>query len=111
MRALVALIDANVFYPAILRDLIIQLAAARLFHARWTGRIETEWSRRLLENRPDISEFQVTATKALMLRAVPDALVEGYESIVADFTCLIQMIVTCLPQRSTRKPMSSSRKT
>jgi hypothetical protein len=84
MSALVALIDANVFYPAILRDLIVQLAFARLFRARWTRRIEAEWCRNLLKNRPDISESRLATTRALMIRAVPDALVEGYEAIVTD---------------------------
>lgn len=84
MSALVALIDANIFYSAILRDLIVQLASARLFRARWTHRIEAEWSRNLLKNRPDITASRLATTKALMTRAVPDAFVEGYEAIVAD---------------------------
>jgi len=33
MSALIALIDASVFYPAILRDLVMQLALSGLFRA------------------------------------------------------------------------------
>src|SRR3954452_22465474 len=84
MSAVVALIDANVFYSAILRDLIMQLAAERLFLARWTSRIEDEWTRNLLDNRQDVSKLQVSRTKSLMHRAVPDAIVDGYDTIMND---------------------------
>jgi hypothetical protein len=35
----VALLDANVLYPAPLRDLLLQLAITDLFHAKWTADI------------------------------------------------------------------------
>ena len=38
-----ALLDANVLYPAPLRDLLLQLAVAKLFRARWTDTIHDEW--------------------------------------------------------------------
>lgn len=34
-------LDACVLYPAPLRDLLLSLAAAGIFHARWTHRIQT----------------------------------------------------------------------
>jgi hypothetical protein len=83
MSAPVALIDGNIFYSAVLRDLFMQLALSRLFRPRWTARINEEWTRNLLANRPDISPAQVGITKALMARAVPDALIEGYEDLIA----------------------------
>ncbi|WP_291851688.1 hypothetical protein [Accumulibacter sp.] len=35
-----AILDANVLYPATLRDLLLSLARDGLYHARWTERIE-----------------------------------------------------------------------
>lgn len=45
-----AVLDACVLYPAPLRDLLLSLASAGLFHARWTPDIENEWTRNLLAN-------------------------------------------------------------
>jgi predicted nucleic acid-binding protein len=83
MSSPVALIDANVLYAAPLRDLLMQLALSRLFRPRWTARINDEWTRNLLANRPDITTDQVEFTKAMMIRAVPDSIVEGYEGLIS----------------------------
>ena len=48
----VALLDANVLYPARLRDLPIRLAITGLYHARWSEQILDECFDNLLENRP-----------------------------------------------------------
>jgi hypothetical protein len=82
MSAPIGLIDANVLYAAPLRDLFMQLALSRLFRARWTARINDEWTRNLLANRPDIAFEQTEFTKAMMIRAVPDGMVEGYEGLI-----------------------------
>ena len=47
-----ALLDANVLYPAPMRDLLLQLAVAGLFRAKWTGDIHREWIENLLLNEP-----------------------------------------------------------
>lgn len=36
MSQYTALLDANVLYPAPLRDLLMQLAVIDMFHAKWT---------------------------------------------------------------------------
>ncbi len=84
MRAPIALIDANVLYAAPLRDLFMQIAVSQLFRARWTTRIDDEWTRNLLANRSDITATQVEYTKAMMIRAVPDGIVQDYEDRMAD---------------------------
>src|SRR5438105_4346319 len=43
--------DANVLYPAPLRDLLMRLALTDLFRARWTNDIHDEWIRNVLEAR------------------------------------------------------------
>ena len=47
--------DANVLYPAPLRDFLMRLALTDLFRARWTEEIHDEWIRNLLEARPDLT--------------------------------------------------------
>lgn len=74
--------DACVLYPAPLRDFLMWLALSGRFRARWSARIHDEWARNLLANRPDLAREQIDRTIALMDRAVPDALVTGYESLI-----------------------------
>lgn len=49
-----AFFDANVFYGARLRSLILFLAQTKLFRARWSEAVHDEWTRNLLANRPDL---------------------------------------------------------
>jgi hypothetical protein len=59
----------------------MHLALTGVYRARWTAQIHDEWKRNLLLNRTDLTQEQVDRTSALMDRAVPDALVTGYESL------------------------------
>jgi predicted nucleic acid-binding protein len=77
MTPAVAVLDANVLYPAPSRDLLIQMSFDGLFQARWTMEIEHEWKRNLLANRPDLAA-QIDRTQAVMRRAIPDAIVMGH---------------------------------
>ncbi len=43
--AFIAIYDANVLYPASLRDLLIRLAQTRLFQAKWTNQILDEMTK------------------------------------------------------------------
>ncbi|MEZ4619320.1 MAG: hypothetical protein R2867_27950 [Caldilineaceae bacterium] len=47
----IALLDANIFYPAPLRDLFMQLAVSDLFQARWTAvhRARLERTREMMD--------------------------------------------------------------
>ena len=85
MIAVVALLDANVLYPALLRDLLLQLAFAGLFQAHWSADIDAEWKRSLLAKRPELA-FQIEATQAMMHRAIPDAAVTGYERHIPEIS-------------------------
>jgi len=85
MTAAVALLDANVLYPAPLRDLLLQLSFVGLFQARWTALINDEWKRNLLAKRPDLAD-RIDRTQAVMARAIPDALVTGFESLIPDLS-------------------------
>ncbi|MDP9917338.1 hypothetical protein J2W24_002989 [Variovorax boronicumulans] len=39
------MLDANVLYPALLRDVILSLADADLCSAKWSVHIRDEWTR------------------------------------------------------------------
>ncbi|MCC8466737.1 PIN domain-containing protein [Photorhabdus bodei] len=80
------LLDACVLYPARLRDLLMHLGIAGLYQAKWTDRIQEEWKRSLLEQRPDIPTEALERTTQLMNTAIPDANVTDYESLIAGLT-------------------------
>jgi predicted nucleic acid-binding protein len=77
-----ALVDANVLFPQLLRDVLVSLAASRAFHARWTNQIHDEWTRNVHKQRPDISLEMLHRVRALMNDNVPDCLVEDYEPLI-----------------------------
>jgi hypothetical protein len=47
MSAPIALLDANVLYDVVLRDVLMQVGLSGLFRARWTARINEEMTGRL----------------------------------------------------------------
>ncbi len=82
----IAVLDANVLYPAPLRDLLMRLAVADVFAARWSERIHDEWIRNVLKNRPDLTIEQLTKTKELMNSHIRDCLVSDHESLETGLT-------------------------
>jgi predicted nucleic acid-binding protein len=78
----VALLDANVLYPAPLRDTLMHLAVNVPVSVRWSAQIQAEWTRRLLEARPDLNPNRLERTVQQMNRAVPTALVTGFELLI-----------------------------
>lgn len=83
MAALVVFYDANVLYPAELRNFLMHLALIGVFGARWSADVHEEWIRSLLSNRPDLTRDKLERTRQLMDKAAPDALVTGYEHLIA----------------------------
>jgi len=77
-----ALLDASVLYSAPLRDLLMHLAVGGLYAARWTDRIHDEWTRSLLQNRPDRTRARLQRTRDLMNSALLDSLISGYEELI-----------------------------
>ena len=78
--------DACVFYPASLRDLLMQLATTGRFRARWSHRIQDEWIAALLRSRPDLHPDALDRTRRLMNEHVLDCIVEGYEELIGGLT-------------------------
>lgn len=81
-----AILDACVLYPATLRNVLLSLAQAGLYHARWTTTIEAEWAGNLLLDRPDIHPDQLRRIQEMMNEAVPDCQVTHFEPLVAGLT-------------------------
>ncbi|MCW5655485.1 PIN domain-containing protein [Hydrogenophaga sp.] len=76
-----AVLDACVLYPRLCRDVLLSLAHADLYTARWTTRIEAEWTKVLLANKPGTEEKIAYAVEQ-MREAIPDCLVLDYESLI-----------------------------
>jgi len=71
------LLDANVLYPAPIRDLLLNIACQGYCYPKWSGDIHREWSTNLLKNRQDIKPRQLERTILLMNEVFPDANVRG----------------------------------
>ena len=77
----VVILDANVLFPYRKRDILLGCFHAGLFRARWTERIVDEWTRSLLEQKPEL-ETSIRSQQAAMQREFPDALVTGFERFI-----------------------------
>jgi predicted nucleic acid-binding protein len=78
-----AMLDANVLYPFLVRDVLLSFADAGLYRPLWTDRINEEWSSNLIEKFPE-KEAQIKATIQVMNGAFPEALVQQYENLIED---------------------------
>lgn len=79
----IALLDANVLYPAPIRDVLLQLAFENFFQAKWTKRIQDEWIDALTRNEPQRDKAALKRTRNLMNKAVPDATVQNYTQLIS----------------------------
>lgn len=76
-----AVLDANVLYPFLTRDILLSLAAAGLYRPIWTAEIMDEWQRHLVANKPGKKEA-IARTAATMTKAFPEALVTGHDTLI-----------------------------
>ena len=82
MAGFTAFYDANVLYPAELRNLLMHLAIIGLFRAKWSADVHEEWISNLLKKRPDLTRDKLERTGMLMDKHAVDALVTGYEDLI-----------------------------
>jgi len=87
-NSLIAVLDANVLYPAPLRDLLHNLAFLDVFNPKWTSQIQNEWISNLLINRKDLRKSQLTRTVNLMNQTFSDANIINYSKIEREFELL-----------------------
>lgn len=83
MPPFTAFLDANVLYPAELRSFLMYLAVPGIYRAKWSAEVHEEWMSNLLLNRTDLIRDKLERTRELMDSHVPDALVTGYQNLVA----------------------------
>ena len=83
MALLTALLDANILYPAGLRDVLLRLADQYLYAPLWSADIHAEWIRSVLADRPDLTEGMLERTRMVMDRHFPEAVVTGYTARAA----------------------------
>lgn len=79
----VAFLDASVLYPAMTRSVLLYVALTGSYRARWSDAVQDEWMRALLRNRPDIDANRIARTRALMDARIFDAVVAGYDALIA----------------------------
>ena len=80
--AFVAVYDANVLYPWLLRDVLIRVAQRGLVRARWTEQILDETFTSLRSNRPDLDPERLTRTRELMNSSIRDVLITEYAPLI-----------------------------
>ena len=80
-----AFIDANVFYGARLRSLVLFVASTKIFRVRWSEKVHDEWVDALVCNlkRPSLTKEKLQATRDAMNQAIPDSVVSHYEHLEA----------------------------
>lgn len=81
-----AFLDANVLYPPTLRSVLLELAHADLYAARWSDDVHREWMRALTESRPSLPQASIQRMHALMEAHIGDASVRGYGPLIASLT-------------------------
>lgn len=69
----IAVLDANVLYPAPVRDILLHMAFQGLYQPKWSDTIQQEWTRSLLAKRPDLNKSSLTNTRKWMETIFPDA--------------------------------------
>jgi predicted nucleic acid-binding protein len=80
------LLDANVLYPAYLRDLLLRLAEAGFFQPRWTEQILHEVSGNIKKRQPEDRYDKVDRMIAKLAAAFPEARIVGYEDLIPAMT-------------------------
>lgn len=77
---LIAVLDADVLFPMVLRDTLRRAAAAGCFRLHWSARILDEVVRNLTDDY-GMDTAKAAALRTLMEDAFPDANVEGWEKL------------------------------
>ncbi len=79
-----AVIDTNVIYPLVVRDLLFWFAYYEMFTPKWSQHIFDEWRTVMIRNGVDEKEALWRVNVANL--AFPDALVMNYEGIIGSIS-------------------------
>jgi hypothetical protein len=75
-----AVLDANVVYPVIIRDLLFWFAHYDLYTPKWSKHIFDEW--KTVMQRKGITELETDKQVGRANLAFPDALVQNYDGLI-----------------------------
>lgn len=75
-----AVLDTNVVYPAIVRDILFWFAYYDFYTPKWSEHIFEEWKRVMIEKGVSVEEANKRISKANS--AFPDALVQNYKGLI-----------------------------
>ena len=75
-----AILDTNVIYPVIIRDLLFWFAHYEMYTPKWSNHIFDEWRNVMLRRGVSTEEAEKRVQKANL--AFPDALVQQYEGLI-----------------------------
>lgn len=75
-----AVLDTNVIYPVIIRDLLLWLAHYDLYTPKWSEDVVVEWQR--VMERKDVPKEEAEKRVQKINLAFPDALVENYSGLI-----------------------------
>jgi len=64
------------------RDLLLELAVADLYRAKWSDAVHEEWIGAVLRDRSDLTRARLERTRDLMNAHVRDALVKNFEPLI-----------------------------
>ena len=73
-------LDTNVVYPVIIRDILFWFAHYDLYTPKWSEHIFDEWKRVMIEK--GVSEEEASKRIAKANAAFPDALVKNYKGLI-----------------------------
>jgi predicted nucleic acid-binding protein len=76
-----AVLDACVLFSRLQRDVLLSLAHADLYTARWTEEIESEWTSSLKKQYP-AAAHKIQNVVEQMREAIPDCLIVDYELFI-----------------------------
>jgi len=82
IKKFAAILDANVLFPAPLRDFLLRLAEVGVYSPKWSDPIHDEWIRNLLIKRPDLKLSQLNKVREAMDGAFAEANVTGFKSLI-----------------------------
>ncbi len=75
-----AVLDTNVVYPVIIRDILFWFAYYDLYTPKWSEHIFDEWKRVMMEK--GVSEEEANKRISKTNSAFPDALVQNYKGLI-----------------------------
>ncbi|MEO6719400.1 MAG: PIN domain-containing protein [Ferruginibacter sp.] len=76
----IAVLDTNIIYPVIIRDILLWFAHYDLYTPKWSEHIFDEWKRVMIEKGVSDEEADKRIGKAN--EAFPDALVQNYKGLI-----------------------------